>query len=68
MSSSANLIDSTFDYIANTLKSLKAAADTVVGILDHLDTLKKTPTQDAGVQGDRLKGRQVRRQNPPPFR
>ena len=36
-------LDSTFDYIANTLKSPRSAASTVAGILDSLDILKNNP-------------------------
>jgi plasmid stabilization system protein ParE len=36
-------LDSTFDYIANKLKSPQAAASTVVDILDQLDSLKSKP-------------------------
>jgi plasmid stabilization system protein ParE len=36
-------LDDTFNYIADTLKSPRAAASTVAGILDYLDILKNNP-------------------------
>lgn len=36
-------LDNTFRYIADTLKSPKAATDTVAGVLDHLADLKENP-------------------------
>jgi plasmid stabilization system protein ParE len=36
-------LDSTYDYIAHTLKTPKAASSTIADILDYLDILKNNP-------------------------